>query len=331
MQADQVINKTSNMTYSFNYRRVKASNIEISPVEIPLLSLPVRVGEPELNYVRNTRDNDLESTKGSYITGTAGVASSYFGSQADFSRILIGHTSYHGFGKNRRPGKKLVFARSTRVGVQNAFGNTTIFPPGTRCPTTDPDCAVVIPLAERFLSGGGNSLRGFGLNQAGPRDPVTGFPLGGSALFINNVELRFPATPLPYVKENLSFAIFEDAGNVFTDGNTMLDNLLRWRQKKPQDCLQEATAGQCDFSYVSHAVGLGIRYKTPIGPVRFDLGYNLNPPAFSSCQRVPSPAFPGISQYCVTNTTTPGATTFPYFVPQHASHFNVYFSIGQSF
>ena len=327
VQADQIINKTSTMTYSFNYRRVKASDIQISPAEIPLLSLPVRVGEPGLTYIRNTRDNDLESTKGSYITGTAGVASSYFGSQADFSRILIQHASYHAFGKSRRPGRKFVFARSTRVGVQNAFGNTTILAPGQICPG-----CTVIPLAERFLSGGGNSLRGFGLNQAGPRDPVTGFPLGGSALFLNNVELRLPPTPLPYFKENISFAIFEDAGNVFTDGRSMLDNLLRWRQKNPASCLQESTANQCNFSYVSHAIGLGVRYKTPIGPVRFDFGYNLNPPAFPSCQATPSSSGQGTSTYCVSNTTSPnGTSTLPYFVPQHASHFNVYFSIGQSF
>lgn len=334
VQADEIINKASTMSYSFNYRRVKATDIEISPSEIPLLSLPVRVGEPELNYIRNTRDSDLESTKGSYITGTAAVAGSFFGSQADFSRVLIQHTSYHSFGKNRSPGKRFVFARSTRVGVENAFGNTSILPPGQACPgLAQTTCAnvTVIPLAERFLSGGGNSLRGFGLNQAGPRDPVTGFPLGGSALFINNVELRFPPTPLPYLKDNASFALFEDAGNVFTGGTSMLDNLLRWRQKNPQNCLREATANQCDFSYVSHSVGIGVRYKTPIGPVRFDFGYNLNPPAFPSCQATPSFTGQATSAYCTKNTTANGITSLPYFLPQHASHFNVYFSIGQSF
>jgi outer membrane protein insertion porin family len=333
VEFDEIINKTSTMNYSFNYRRVKATDIEISPSEIPLLSLPVRVGEPELNYIRNTRDSDLESTKGSYITGNASVASSYFGSQAEFSRVLIQHASYHSFGKNREPGKRFVFARSTRVGVENAFGNTSILPPGQPCPVGQTTCAniTVIPLAERFLSGGGNSLRGFGLNQAGPRDPVTGFPLGGSALFINNLELRFPPTPLPYVKDNVSFSLFEDAGNVFSDGTSMLDSLLRWRQKNPQDCLQEATANQCDFSYVSHAVGIGVRYKTPIGPVRFDFGYNLNPPAFPSCQATPGFTGEATSAYCVKNTTENGVASLPYFLPQHASHFNVYFSIGQSF
>lgn len=329
IQAGQIINKRSTMDYSFTYRRVKATDIQISPAEIPLLSLPVRVGEPGLSYIRNTRDNDLETTKGMYITANAGVASSAFGSEADFSRLLIRHSSYHAFGKNRARERKFVIARSTSIGVENAFGNTAILPPGQPCPgVAQTTCAgvTVIPLAERFLSGGGNSHRGFGLNQAGPRDPVTGFPVGGSALFLNNLELRLPPASLPYFQENMSFVLFEDAGNVFTDGRNMLDSLLRWRQKDPQLCLQEATAKQCDFNYISHAVGIGVRYKTPIGPVRFDFGYNLNPPAFPSCEATPSIG-QASSTYCKQNSNG----SLLYFLPQRASHFNVYFSIGQSF
>ena len=46
----------------------------------------------------------------------------------------------------------------------------------------------------------------------------------------------------------------------------------------------QATAKQCDYNYISHAIGVGVRYKTPVGPVRFDFGYNLNPPAFPAMQ-----------------------------------------------
>jgi len=314
VQAEQIISKVTTMDYRFTYRRVKASEITISPAQIPLLSLPVRVGEPGFSYIRNKRDNNLETTKGSYTTIDAGVAASYFGSEADFSSILAQNSTYHAFGKNRPPEKKFVFARSLRIGVESPFSNTLVLQPGQACPNSQINCTV-IPLAERFLSGGGNSHRGFGLNQAGPRDPTTGFPVGGSALFLNNVELRFPPTTLPFFQDNISFAVFEDAGNVFTDGRGMLNNLLRWRQKNSQLCLQQSTASQCDYSYVSHALGVGVRYKTPIGPVRFDFGYNLNPTAFPSTQTV---------------TDKTGKMT-NIFVPQHASHFNVYFSIGQSF
>ena len=334
VQAEQAINKKSTMDYSFTFRRVQANDIQISPSQIPVLSLPTRVGGPGLSYIRNTRDNDLETTKGMYIAGNASVAATTFGSAVDFSRILIQDSTYHVFGKNRPRDRKFVFARSTRVGVESAFGNTSILPPGQPCPVGQTTCAnlVVIPLAERFLSGGGNSHRGFGLNQAGPRDPVTGFPLGGSALFLNNLELRLPPVRLPYAQENMSFALFEDLGNVFTSGSNMWDNLLRWRQKDPDLCRQDSTAAQCNFSYVSHAVGIGVRYKTPIGPVRFDFGYNLNPPVFPSCQATASYTGQAQSGYCVSNSkSTNGTSTLPYFVPQQAAHFNVYFSVGQSF
>jgi outer membrane protein insertion porin family len=334
VQAEEIISKnvasgktTSLIDYRFTYRRVKAANLEISQNLVPLLSQPTRVGMPGIIYIRNRRDDDLEPTRGMYTTLDGGVADGHFGSEADFSRVLIQNSTYYSFGKR---GQKFVFARSTRVGVENAFGNTSILPPGQACPVlgqTTCEPPTLIPLPERFLSGGGNSHRGFGLNQAGPRDPVTGFPLGGSALFLNNLELRMPPPTLPFFRDNLSFAIFHDAGNVFVNGSNMVDNLLRWRQKNPQLCLQENTANQCDYSYISHAIGVGVRYRTPIGPVRIDFGYNLNPPAFPSCQTTPASGNPAQSAYCVKNTNN----TLPFFAPQHASHFNAFFSIGQSF
>jgi outer membrane protein assembly complex protein YaeT len=312
VQAEQTIGKGSLMTYRFTYRRVRASDIQntISPDQIPLLSQPTRVGLPSFSYIRNKRDNDLESTKGNYTTLDGGVAHSAFGSETDFGRLLIQNSSYYALGKHRPVDRKFVLARATRIGVELPFGNTFMPQPGGACPQPEADQPACLPLAERFFSGGGNTHRGFGLNQAGPRDPVTGFPLGGTALFINNLELRTPPPTLPFFQDNISFAIFHDVGNVFTSAHDLFHNLLQWSQKNPQLCLQQATATQCNYNYISHAIGVGVRYKTPVGPVRFDFGYNLNPPAF-----------PG--QNTVNNVTV--------FAPQHASHFNVFFSIGQTF
>jgi outer membrane protein assembly factor BamA len=324
VQAEQIVSQrldgtpVSVMNYRFNYRLVKASNLQVSQELIPLLSLPVRVGEPGFSYIRDHRDNDLQTTRGSYNTVDAGVAASYFGSQADFSRILVQNSTYHPFGKVN--GKPFVFARSTRVGLENPFANTIITQPGQETPTN----LTLIPLPERFFMGGGNSHRGFGLNQAGPRDPITGFPTGGSALFLNNLELRFPPPTLPFVHDNLSFAIFHDMGNVFTDGNHMLESLLRWHQNKNL-CTQAAnsvfvagaggtSASRCNYNYISHAIGIGVFYKTPAGPVRLDFGYNLNPTSF-----------PGVIQV----QTNP--VTYDFIGVKQASPFNVYFSIGQTF
>ena len=318
VQAEQTISKTSIMNYRLTYRRVRASDIQstISPSQIPLLSLPTRVGIPNFSYIRNKRDNDLESTKGNYTTIDGGVADSHFGSETDFGRLLLQNSTYHSLGRNRSAERRYVLARSTRIGVETPFGNTFMPQPGEPCQQPQPGQPACLPLAERFFSGGGNSHRGFGLNQAGPRDPSTGFPLGGTALFINNIELRTPPPTLPFFQDNISFAIFHDAGNVFTSGHDMFHNLLQWNQKAQHLCLQTATANQCDYNYISHAIGVGVRYRTPIGPVRFDFGYNLNPPAFPRCEIV-----------LKTGQTCPTAN----FDPQHASHFNVFFSIGQTF
>ncbi len=297
------------LSYGFSYRRVEASNIAVAPNLIPLLSEPTRVGTPNFTYVRNRRDNDLESTRGSYTTVEGGVASSYFGSEADFSRALIKNSTYYTLFRNRSTGHGFVFARSTSVGIENPFGNTVVLDPSETTAHT------LIPLPERFYSGGGNSHRGFGLNQAGPRDPTTGYPVGGSAVFLNNLEMRFPNVTVPYLRDSVGFTIFEDMGNVFARPQEMLPSLGRFHQPDQALCSQTASSPLCNFNYASHAVGLGVRYQTPIGPLRFDFGYNLNPPYFTSCTDIPA--------------TGPCPT--PSVEVQRAGHFNFAFSVGQSF
>ena len=320
-----VPNRSTSLTYRFEYRRVSASDFaeNLSPGLIPLLSLPARVGGPGFTFIRDKRDNPLESTKGNYFTLDAFASSGYFGSQADFARVLTQNSTYYAFGPAKH---KLVFARSTTVGLEQVYGGTRVVPPGTctvNPKTGEPTCSDLVPFPELFFAGGGNSTRGFGLNQAGPRDPDSGFPLGGTALFVNNFELRFPPVSFPYLGEGFGFAIFHDMGNVFTAGHDLLTGLVRWHQPDPAQCLQEPSGtpnsacmtsfNNAGYDYTSHAVGIGLRYKTPIGPLRFDFGYNLNPTSY----------FQGL-----VNST--GALTGD-FETQRLGHFNVFFSIGQPF
>lgn len=300
-------------SYGFSYRRVKASNIEVSSNLIPLLSTPTRVGSPNFVYIRNRRDNDLEATRGSYTSLEGSVASSFFGSEADFGKVLAKNSTYYSFWRDFSTGRRFVFARSTTVGVEDPFGSTVILDPSQTVPTGES----LIPLPERFFSGGGNSHRGFGLNQAGPRDPFTGFPVGGSAVFLNNLELRFPSVTMPYLQDKIGFTIFHDMGNVFAKPKEMVQSLGRWHQPDPALCFEVLTHLQCNYNYLSHAVGVGVRYQTPIGPLRFDIGYNLNPPAFPSYTDI-------------TINTVNGAETGQ-FGAQHAGHFNFSFNVGQSF
>jgi outer membrane protein insertion porin family len=320
----------SSMTYRFDFRRVNASHFAqgFTPGEIALLSLPARVGGPGFTFIRDKRDNPLESTKGNYFTLDGFASSGYFGSEADFGRVLSQNSTYQVIGKGK-PGHQLVFARSTSIGLQQPFAGTKVRPPGA-C-TIDPHTNEsfcqgfsLIPLPEQFFAGGGNSHRGFGLNQAGPRDPSSGFPVGGTALFVNNLELRFPPATLPYFGEGFGFAIFHDMGNVFTAPHDMLKGLLRWHQSNPALCLSGGTTNRgcytqfndSGYDYTSHAVGVGVRYKTPIGPLRFDFGYNLNPTRYFQTVSKTDP---------VTQQTTSTLET------QRLRHLSVFFSIGQPF
>jgi outer membrane protein insertion porin family len=322
----------SSLIYRFDFRRVKASSFAsgFDPNLIPLASAPARVGGPGFTFIRDKRDNPLESTKGNYFTLDGFAAASIFGSQADFGRILAQNSTYQAFGRKNRPGHQFVFARSTSIGLQQVFGETRILAPGAciSTPAVPTPCEGIslVPLPELFFAGGGNSHRGFGLNQAGPRDPSSGFPVGGTALFVNNLELRFPPLTMPYLGESFGFAIFHDMGNVFTAPHDMLKGLLRWHQPDPQQCLSAGTTNsQCEtqfnnsgYDYTSHAVGVGVRYKTPIGPLRFDFGYNLNPTRYFEEFTFPIP-----------NTKPPQSVSV--LETQRLRHFNVFFSIGQPF
>jgi outer membrane protein assembly factor BamA len=296
--------------YDFQYRLVKVdpNSLQVAANLIPLQSQPVRVGGPGITWFHDTRQpGPLDAVKGSYSTVQEFVATSKFGSQADFNRVDASNSTYYQFGK-----RKYVFARNTRIGFEKSFGlNPNIG--NSVCAgvllTTNPSCSAV-PLPERLYAGGANSHRGFGINAAGPRDLQTGFPVGGEAVFVNTFELRLPAPTLPYVGESINFVAFHDMGNVFQNPKDLFPSAIRFNQPNRATCNNvSGSIGTCNFNYFSHAVGLGVRYKTPVGPVRFDLSYNLDPPIF-----------PVIYDF---NNSAPHVG--------QANHFNFFFSIGESF
>jgi outer membrane protein insertion porin family len=149
VQAEQTVSKVTIMTYRFTYRRVKASHIDqtVSPDQIPLLSQPTRVAIPNFSYIRNKRDNDLESTKGNYTTVDGGVADSHLGSETDFGRLLMQNSSYYAIGRKRNSGQKFILARSTRIGVEIPYGNTFMPQPGQECPEPTSGQQGCLPLA----------------------------------------------------------------------------------------------------------------------------------------------------------------------------------------
>jgi outer membrane protein assembly complex protein YaeT len=233
----------------YSFRRVEALDVRIEDQElIPLFARPARVAMLGASYANDHRNDPADATEGSYSLADIGVSWRQLGSQSNFLRVSGQNATYY------RLASHLVFARNTRFAVESTLGPVT--------PTGE------IPLPERFFLGGGESHRGFYLNQGGPRDSITGFPIGGNALFLNSLELR-----VPFASNKLGFVLFHDAGNVFSSIRRL--RLLKVKQNSPTD-----------FDYSAHALGLGVRYRTPVGPVRFDVGYNLNPARYQVLDQI---------------------------------------------
>lgn len=304
---DQVTPRTT-VLYRYVFRKVLVSNINdtINPVAIPLFQQPTLVSQFGVTWVLDRRDNPAEATRGSFNSADFGVADGYFGSSASFLRFYYQNSTYYPIKR------RFSFARSIRFGALVPYRNTVslTFPP----PTTAP-LPTVIPLPERFFAGGGTSLRGFALNQAGPRDALTGFPVGGQALLVLNQEFRFPMR-LPYFGTSLGGAIFYDGGNVFSRVSRIT---FRTSTPKPtfdtSDPANATCLTHCDneLNYFAHTIGFGIRYATPVGPIRVDLGYQINRPYFV----VPCTDLTGAIPTCHKASRLPG--------------FQIFFNLGSSF
>jgi outer membrane protein assembly complex protein YaeT len=134
--------------------------------------------------------------------------------------------------------RQVVFAGSARMGIASGFSNEG-----------------QLPASERFFAGGDTTVRGFAIDQLGIRHTPSqagdtidenGFAIGGNGLAIFNAELRLPVTG------GIGVVGFVDTGNVF------------------------ARAADISLGELRTAVGAGLRYKSPVGPLRFDIGAKIN-------------------------------------------------------
>jgi len=246
-------NRQKSVIFRYDFRRTNLSNIAIPGLVQPE-DQNVRLSALSASFSRDSRDNSLDAHKGFYESFEVDIDPSSLGSNTSFGRFL-GQTAYY---RSLTSDSSLVWANSLRLGMEHAFGGRHI------------------PISESFFSGGGSTLRGFSLNGAGPQRLVSvcpadnpgcnetiSVPVGGKQLVILNSELRFPlGISMPLVGGPLGGAAFYDGGNVYT--NVRLSSI---------------------FSDFSHTVGFGLRYKTPVGPVRVDIGHLLNaPPGVKSLQ-----------------------------------------------
>jgi outer membrane protein assembly factor BamA len=239
----QVQRPLDNLKHDILFLRYSFSKTDLTHLLIPDLVPPedqhVRLSTVAANLTRDTRDNALDEHKGVLQSIELDVNPKIFGSTAGFAK-LTGQAAYY-----KQAFHNIVWANSIRIGLAQPFTDS------------------FVPLSEAFFTGGSNSLRGFPLDGAGPQRQVkvcsTGssiecsfiqVPSGGNQLLLLNSEARIPI-PL---KKGLGIVAFYDGGNVFP------------------------IIGFHDFtSLYSNNVGLGLRYSTPVGPVRVDFGRNLNP------------------------------------------------------
>lgn len=204
------------------FRDVTTYEIKIDPGLIEPEDQATTVGSIGYTLFRDTRSDPIDPRDGSYNTVDVDVATRVLGSATDFM-TLFGRSFWY-----REVGRGVVVALAARAGFKIAYA-------GTRD----------VPLPERFFTGGSTTLRGFGLDEAGPLDS-NGNPLGGEAVLIGNAEIRLP------LRGALGAVLFADVGNVFA---------------KPRDV---------SWSEMREMAGIGARYATPVGPIRLDFTWLLD-------------------------------------------------------
>lgn len=235
--------KTETLLLRYSVRRTNLSNLLIPQLVSPE-DLHERLSTLSASYIRDTRDKPLDAHRGIYESVEADINPSVLGSNANFGRFLGQVAYYHSVGSN-----DIVWANSFRLGLETAFSGDHV------------------PLSELFFAGGGSTIRGFSLNGAGPqRDvPVCSnpadtstcsqitVPVGGKQLVILNSEVRFPIpVTLPILGDKLGGAVFYDGGNIYN-----------------------SIGFQNFWGNYTNTIGFGLRYATPVGPVRVDIGHLL--------------------------------------------------------
>jgi outer membrane protein insertion porin family len=231
-------------------RHVKITDSQIKPAFLLGPTTDYLVNTIGLTNTLDFRESPLVSPRGFLIGNTLDVASNAFGSDIQYVRGTMRVGYYHPFGpKVLTPG--VVEDQSTGTAFQRWFHQSSIAF-GARAgiihslTSSGADEATAIPIDERFFNGGATTVRSFGERDLGPHDNH-GHPVGGEFFTVFNVEYTFP------ILGELQGAVFYDAGNLLPTSEDIGVNDMRY------------------------AIGAGLRYKLPVGPIRLDYGVNPDP------------------------------------------------------
>ncbi len=246
--------------YSFNQDRL--FDEQFNPEEQPLIDrlFPgVALSIVSGTLIRDSRDDPFEPTRGELMSVNADIAGRTIGSEVGFAKTLM-----QGFLYRPLPGwSDVIFATGLRVGLATGFPRAVVVTDDDGNPILTPDGQPVetivqdLPASERFFAGGSTTVRGFALDRLGDESTIDqdGFPRGGNGLIIINNELRLP------IWGGVGAVAFLDVGNVFR------------------------TVGAMGLGRLRGAAGFGVRYRSPIGPIRVDLGFKLDRRDFGSGTR----------------------------------------------
>jgi outer membrane protein assembly complex protein YaeT len=194
------------------------------------------------------RDNLLSPTRGSFVTADFQVAGRAVGSEVGFLKTFLQGSIYRTLSTRQRT----VIAGRAEIGMARGFARSAIVidDNGQGVPITVED----LPASQRFFAGGSTTVRGFQIDRLAVPELLNeenGLPLGGNALVVFNLEVRRPVTTL--FGRSLGAVAFADAGNVFR------------------------RAGDLDLGLLRSAIGFGVRYDSPLGPLRLDFGFKVRP------------------------------------------------------
>jgi outer membrane protein insertion porin family len=196
---------------------------------------------------RDTRDFVLNPRRGEYRVVSGEVAGGILGGDNDFYTLTANGQRYHARGGS-------VFAWRGRAGYAESYGRSA-----------------EVPVENRYFLGGANSVRGYDEASLGPRttEGAESSVDGGQFLLLANLEFRYP---LPLLgRWNFGGAFFVDGGNVWEQVSDVTASDFRTRSDVAETEVD-------DFRY---GVGVGIRYHTPVGPIRVDYGYPLKPDIYT--------------------------------------------------
>ena len=224
------------VSLTYAYENVTNFNVEPGAILSPEDVGNVLVSSLSPAVVWDLRDDIFNPRKGAVHGIVVKQAMHQLGSQADFTKVSVQSSWYIPVSTG------IIAALAARAGMATPHYETA-----------------VVPLHERFYLGGSTTVRGYTQDAVGPSTPNpdgTTTPTGGSSMWLLNAELRI--TPI----ESFGFVLFSDMGRVWIDQHEQAGITVN----QPDQFRPPARA-----SY-----GAGIRYGTPIGPLRIDYGWKIH-------------------------------------------------------